>query len=43
MGVDRGTGPNWARLFATVIAAILGSFAFTDWVILRLPYARRVF
>jgi hypothetical protein len=35
--------PKWLRLVATVIGAILGSFAFTNWVILRLPYARRVF
>ncbi len=30
-------------LIVTVIAAILGSFALTNWVILRLPYARRIF
>ena len=35
--------PKWARLVATVVGAILCSFAFTNWVILRLPYARRVF
>ncbi|MGA7323315.1 MAG: acyltransferase family protein [Rhodomicrobium sp.] len=35
--------PKWARLVATVIGAILGSFAFTNWVILRVPYARRIF
>ena len=35
--------PKWARLFVTVIGAIVASFAFTNWVILRLPYARRVF
>ena len=35
--------PKWARLLATVVGAILCSFAFTNWVILRLPYARRVF
>jgi len=35
--------PKWVRLFATVIGAIVGSFAFTNWVILRLPYARRIF
>jgi hypothetical protein len=34
---------KWVRLAATVIGATLGSFAFTNWVILRLPYARRVF
>lgn len=35
--------PKWSRLVATVIGAILGSFLFTNWVVLRLPYARRVF
>ncbi len=35
--------PKWARLVATVVGAILCSLAFTNWVILRLPYARRVF
>ena len=35
--------PKWARLFMTVVGAIVASFAFTNWVILRLPYARRVF
>jgi len=35
--------PKWARLFMTVGGAIVASFAFTNWVILRLPYARRVF
>jgi hypothetical protein len=35
--------PKWARLVATVIGAIVGSFLFTNWCILRLPYARRVF
>ena len=35
--------PKWARLFMTVVGAIVVSFAFTNWVILRLPYARRVF
>ena len=35
--------PKWARLVMTVVGAILASFAFTNWVILRLPYARRVF
>jgi hypothetical protein len=28
---------------ATVIGAIAGSFAFTNWFILRVPNARRVF
>ena len=36
-------GPKWLRLVVTVIGAILGSFAFTNFVILRLPYARRIF
>ena len=36
-------GPKWLRLIVTVIGAILVSFAFTNWVILRLPYARRIF
>jgi glucans biosynthesis protein C len=35
--------PKWVRLFATVIGAIVGSFVFTNWVILHLPYARRIF
>jgi glucans biosynthesis protein C len=35
--------PKWVRLVATVSGAIVGSFAFTNWFILRLPYARRVF
>jgi len=35
--------PKWARMLATVVAAILGSFAFTNWVIMRLPFARRIF
>ncbi|HXZ01266.1 MAG TPA: acyltransferase [Stellaceae bacterium] len=35
--------PKLLRLFVTVFAAIIGSFAFTHWVILRLPYARRIF
>jgi peptidoglycan/LPS O-acetylase OafA/YrhL len=35
--------PKWARLFMTVAGAIVASFAFTNWVVLRLPYARRVF
>ncbi|RBP11209.1 peptidoglycan/LPS O-acetylase OafA/YrhL [Roseiarcus fermentans] len=36
-------GPKWARLLMTVIGATVASFAFTNWVILRLPLARRVF
>jgi peptidoglycan/LPS O-acetylase OafA/YrhL len=36
-------GPKWLRLIVTVIAAIVGSFAFTNFVIQRLPYARRIF
>jgi glucans biosynthesis protein C len=35
--------PKWLRLAATVVGAVIGSFAFTNWVILRLPYARRIF
>jgi peptidoglycan/LPS O-acetylase OafA/YrhL len=35
--------PKLVRLFVTVIGAILGSFAFTNWIVLRLPYARRIF
>jgi hypothetical protein len=30
------------RLFVTVIGAILGTFAFTDLIVLRLPFARRI-
>ena len=36
-------GPKRLRLIVTVFGAILVSFAFTNWVILRLPYARRIF
>jgi len=35
--------PKLVRLFATVIGAIVLSFAFTNWVLLRLPFARRIF
>jgi glucans biosynthesis protein C len=35
--------PKLVRLFATVIGAIIGSFALTHFVIMRLPFARRVF
>ena len=35
--------PKPVRLVATVIGAILGSFAFTNWIVLRLPFARRIF
>jgi glucans biosynthesis protein C len=35
--------PKWVRLVVTVFAAILGSFVFSNWAILRLPYARRIF
>ena len=35
--------PKCLRLVATVLAAIIASFAFTNWVVLRLPYARRIF
>ena len=31
------------RLFVTVIGAILGTFAFTNWIVLRFPLARRIF
>ena len=34
---------KWVRLMATVIGSIAGSFVFTNWFILRLPYAKRVF
>ena len=36
-------GPMWLHLVVTVIGAILGTVAFANWVILLLPYARRVF
>ncbi len=35
--------PKLMRLFVTVIAAILGTFAFTNGIVLRLPLARRIF
>ena len=35
--------PKLMRLFVTVIGAILGTFAFTDLIVLRLPFARRIF
>jgi glucans biosynthesis protein C len=35
--------PKWLRLLMTIAGAVVGSFAFTNWVVLRLPYARRVF
>jgi len=35
--------PKWSRLVATVIGAIVGTFLFTNWFVLRLPYAKRVF
>jgi len=35
--------PKWLRMLITVAGAVVGSFAFTNWVVLRLPYARRVF
>jgi glucans biosynthesis protein C len=35
--------PKLARLFVTVIGAIVGSFAFTNWIVLRLPFSRHVF
>jgi len=34
---------RWLHLVVTVIGAILGTVAFANWVILLLPYARRVF
>jgi hypothetical protein len=34
--------PKWLRLLVTVIGAIFGSFAFTNWVVMRLPLARRI-
>ena len=35
--------PKLMRLLVTVIGAILGTFAFTDLIVLRLPFARRIF
>jgi glucan biosynthesis protein C len=35
--------PKLMRLFVTVFGAILGTFAFTDLIVLRLPFARRIF
>lgn len=35
--------PKLMRLFVTVIAAIVGTFALTDLIVLRLPFARRIF
>ena len=35
--------PKLMRLVVTVIGAILATFAFTDLIILRLPFARRIF
>jgi glucans biosynthesis protein C len=35
--------PKSVRLFATVIGAIIGSFGLTHFVIMRLPFARRIF
>jgi len=35
--------PKWLRMLMTIAGAVVGSFAFTNWVVLRLPYARRVF
>jgi peptidoglycan/LPS O-acetylase OafA/YrhL len=35
--------PKFIRLLATVIGAIVGTFAFTDLIVLRLPFARRIF
>ena len=39
IGPDRRAGPKRLRLVAAVIGAILVFFAFTNFVILRLPYA----
>jgi peptidoglycan/LPS O-acetylase OafA/YrhL len=35
--------PKLMRLSVTVIGAILATFAFTDRIVLRLPFARRIF
>lgn len=35
--------PKWLRLSVTVAGAVLASFAFTNWIVLRVPGARRVF
>jgi len=35
--------PKLVRLSVTVIGAILGAFAFTYLIVLRLPFARRIF
>ena len=35
--------PKLIRLFLTVIGAILGTFAVTNFIVLRLPLARRIF
>ena len=35
--------PKLMRLSVTVIGAILATFAFTDLIVLRLPFARRIF
>jgi len=35
--------PKLVRLFVTVIGAILGTFAFTNWIVMRLPLVRRIF
>jgi hypothetical protein len=35
--------PKLMRLFVSVIGAILATFAFTELVVLRLPFARRIF
>jgi glucans biosynthesis protein C len=37
-----GPAARWLRLLMTIAGAVVGSFAFTNWVVLRLPYARRV-
>ena len=35
--------PKLMRLLVTLIGAILGTFAFSDLIVLRLPFARRIF
>jgi peptidoglycan/LPS O-acetylase OafA/YrhL len=35
--------PKWLRLVATIVGAVVASFAFTNWIVLRLPHARRIF
>jgi glucans biosynthesis protein C len=35
--------PVWGRMIATVISAVLITFVFTNYVVLRIPWSRRVF